>query len=182
MSNEQEVIKTSYGRCPSCQNHLGGDNQCGVCKWEEGWGNMTEQDGVGTLHDTYHAALQHGHVNPADDDLVLGVVREPMYGIQKYIDENWPALAPTADLLGEFKDAADEMGHNPAVAAVDFRPRYRDSLAGIAQQMKMNDIVGVLEEGRDVWLVCYENTDEKFCHREILKEEIKTKRAISQES
>ncbi len=143
---------------------------------------MSGQNSVGTLHDTYHAALQHGHVDPNDDDLVLGVVREPMYGIEKYIDENWPALAPTADLLAEFKTAADRMGHNPAVAAVSFRARYRDSLTGTAQQTKINDILAALEDGQDIWLVCYENTDEKFCHREILREKIEAERTVPQET
>jgi uncharacterized protein YeaO (DUF488 family) len=137
-----------------------------------GSGPTTGAD-TGTLHDTYHAALQNDHVEPADDDLVLGVVREQMYGIQKYIDENWSALAPPTELLHEFKDTADEIGHNEAVEAVDFRSRYRGHLTGTAQVMKVNNIIRELEAGRDVWLVCYENTDDKFCHREVLAENIR---------
>mgnify|MGYP006299190413 CR=1 FL=1 len=125
----------------------------------------------GNLHDSYHAALQHSHDEPDEDDLVIGVVREPMYGIQKYIDENWPELAPSRQLLDEFKAKADEIGHNAAVDAVDFRERYRDSLDGAAQE-RINKIVSELRSGRDVWVVCYENTDDKFCHRDILTDEI----------
>lgn len=135
---------------------------------------MTEE--TGTLHDTYHVALQHDHVQPADDDLVLGVVRKPMYGIQTHLDRNCAALAPPADLLDEFKETADEMGHNAAVAAVDFRGRYRDYLDGADQVEAIRGVIADLESGRDVWLVCYENTDEKFCHREILVDVIRARR------
>jgi len=77
----------------------------------------------------------------------------------------------------EFKQEADEIGHNAAVAAVDFRPRYREHLQGENQQDAINSILDELDSGRDVWLVCYENTDEKFCHREILKAHIQDQRA-----
>lgn len=127
----------------------------------------------GTLHHTYHAALQYDHDEPDADDLVLGVVRKPMYGIQALVDENWDALAPPADLLAEFKERADEIGHNPAIAAVDYRARYRSHLTGDDQQAAIDAICSELRSGRDVWLVCFENTDETYCHRLLLADEIR---------
>jgi len=126
----------------------------------------------GTLHDSYHAALQHSHDEPADNDLVIGVVREQMYDIQTHLDDNWPTLALSRELLTEFKETADEVGHNEAVTAVNFRERYQNWLTGTEQKKRINQIVDELRSGTDVWLICYENTDDKFCHRDILKSEI----------
>lgn len=124
------------------------------------------------LHDTYHAALQHEHVTPGEDDYVVGVVREPMYGIQTHLDTNLKALAPPRDLLTEFKECADDIGHNEAIEACNFEQRYRDHLEGNTQQRAMKQLLSLLPD-TDVYLVCYENTDEKVCHRTYLKDELK---------
>ncbi len=135
---------------------------------------------TGRLRDTYHAALQHEHVEPADDDLVLAVVDEQMYGIQKHTDEWWPVLSPPTEALHEFKDRADEIGHNEAVDELDFDERYRNHVRRDKDVQKAIDsILSELDHGRDVWLVCYENTDDKFCHRTVLREEIESKRGES---
>ena len=123
------------------------------------------------LHDTYHAALQHGHVAPDEDDYVVGVVREQMYGIQTHLDTNIEALAPPRELLTEFKDLADEIGHNEAIEACDFEQRYRDHLNGETQQRAMRDLLEMLPE-TNIYLVCYENTDDKICHRTYLADEL----------
>lgn len=131
----------------------------------------------GTLRDTYHAALQHDLVAPADDDLVLGVVAKPMYGIETYVDRNVSALAPSEQLLTEFKRRADEIGHDEAVEAVDYVPRYRAHIEASSEaQAWIDRIVDTLASGTDVWLVCYENTDEKYCHRTTLKRLIEARR------
>ncbi|UPW00878.1 DUF488 domain-containing protein [Halorussus gelatinilyticus] len=124
------------------------------------------------LRDTYHAALQHGHVTPADEDLVVGVVRRPSYGIENHLDENVPELAPPEDLLSEFKTVADErddLTHDEAWDRVDFGARYRDHLRTDSARTAMDDLLAELGS-RDVWLVCYENTDNKRCHRTILRD------------
>jgi len=136
------------------------------------------------LRDTYHAALQHGHVSPADEDLVVGVVRRPSYGIGNYIDRNVPAVAPPDDLLSEFKaltDERDDLTHDEAWAEVKFGERYRGHLRTPDAQQAMDDLLVELEsrEG-DLWLVCYENTDEKRCHRTILREVLRERADPSQ--
>jgi len=130
----------------------------------------------GRIRDTYHAALQHDHVNPKDEDLVLGVVAKPMYGIQNHIDENRPALAPAPDALAEFKQRADEIGHNEAIEELDFETRYRQRIkSSDTAETEIERIVSILEDGRNVWLVCYENTDRKWCHRCALKDMIESR-------
>lgn len=132
---------------------------------------------TGRLRDTYHAALQHQHDEPGDEDLVLAVVDEQMYGIQKYTDEHWPVLSPPTHALHEFKDLADEIGHNEAIDELDFDSRYRNHVQEDTDvQAAMDAVIDELENGRDVWLVCYENTDDKFCHRTVLQDEIEARR------
>lgn len=130
---------------------------------------------MGEIRDTYHAALQHEKVVPDEEDLAVGVVRKPMYGIQNHLDRNVPELAPEADLLAAFKERADEVGHEAAWTEVDFAERYRESLERPAAQAAMDDLLAELE-ARDVWLVCYENTDDKRCHRTILKDVLRDRR------
>jgi uncharacterized protein YeaO (DUF488 family) len=134
------------------------------------------------LRDTYHAALQHGHVEPDEEDLVAGVVRRPSYGIENYVDRNIPALAPPDDLLSEFKECEEEhegLTHDKVWNEVNFGARYRDYLRNPKPQQAMDDLLAELES-RDVWLVCYENTDEKRCHRTILKEVLRYRAASGQ--
>ncbi|WP_168216190.1 DUF488 domain-containing protein [Halorussus halobius] len=139
------------------------------------------------LRDTYHAALQHGHVDPDDSALVVGVVRRPSYGIGTYLDRNVPELATPDDLLDEFKSRLDEVGgdddgptHDEVWNEVDFGERYRDHLRNPEPRRAMDDLLGELES-RDVWLVCYENTDDKRCHRTILKAVLRERAASKRE-
>ncbi|WP_135853037.1 DUF488 domain-containing protein [Halorussus salinus] len=130
------------------------------------------------LRDTYHAALQHGHATPDDEDLVVGVVRRPSYGIETHLDRNDPRLAPPDDLLSEFKTLADErddLTHDEVWDRVDFGARYRDHLRTSAARAAMDDLLDALDS-RNVWLVCYENTDDKRCHRTILRDVLRERR------
>jgi len=128
---------------------------------------------VARIRDTYHAALQHDHVEPAEEDLVVGVVRHPVYGIETLLDRNVPELAPPEALLGDFEEAEERDGltHDEAWDEVNFAERYREYLQHAAVQQVMDDLLGELDSGEgDLWLVCYENTDDKRCHRTILQE------------
>ena len=131
----------------------------------------------GELRDGYSKALEEGYVEPDEDDAVIGVVqkRTPWFAD---VDANWPSLAPDDDLLDEFHDKRDELeerdelddteAHNKAAVAVDFRERYHRRLQCPDAKVRMEDIENMIENGRDVWLICYES-EPKFCHREILK-------------
>lgn len=91
-----------------------------------------------------------------------------------------PRSAP-ADFLEEFQrreesfkidGMCEEGAHNAAWEELDFEERYRDHLTSDEAQAAMDDLVSLLQAGEDVALVCYENTDQKRCHRTILREEL----------
>nr|WP_255457573.1 DUF488 domain-containing protein [Halorussus sp. JP-T4] len=74
--------------------------------------------------------------------------------------------------MDEFKALVDEredLTHDEAWDEVDFGGRYREYLRTPEARAAMDDLLAELDE-RDVWLVCYENTDEKRCHRTILQD------------
>ena len=134
----------------------------------------------GTLFDTYVAALQHDLVDLPDGTTTVGVVRRPTRWLHPYVDENITALGPPEDLLDDFQERhtalmeqgiEDTKAHNRAWDAVDYDQRYRsylDSEAGA--QAALDRLRTWLQQGRDVAVVCYENTDDKRCHRTLLKE------------
>jgi hypothetical protein len=137
----------------------------------------------GELKDSYSKAIQEGYVEPDEDDAVIGVVRKrtPWFAD---VDENCPSLAPDPDLLDDFHDKRDELeerddlddveAHNKAAVAVNFRERYHRRIQTPDAKVRMDDIESMIENGRDVWLICYESdkpdeSERKFCHRRILK-------------
>lgn len=136
----------------------------------------------GTLYDTYVAALQHDTADVPEGAVRLGVVRRPTPWFYGQVDENVPALGPPEELLAAAKErqaaleaegADDAEAHNGAMDDVDFDDRYlayldESETAGAA----VADVRDRLAAGEDVALVCYENTDEKRCHRTLLRERL----------
>ena len=137
---------------------------------------------TGQLSDTYVAALQHDAADVPAGATRGGVVRRPTPWFWGQVDENVPALAPPADLLDEAKarqealeaegaDGAD--AHNRAMDDVDFDARYLAYLEGSDEAWAaIADLRERLEGGADVALVCYENTEEKRCHRTLLRDRL----------
>lgn len=138
---------------------------------------MTER---GRLRDTYVAAIQHDLVDLSGDERLVGVVRRQMPWFQGQVDENRPALAPPEDLLDEFKQRCEELedegwseaeAHNEAWDDVDFEDRYCQYLEETPEaQEAIAELEQLLDQEEDIVLVCYENTDEKRCHRTLLKQ------------
>jgi uncharacterized protein YeaO (DUF488 family) len=135
---------------------------------------------TGDLFDTYVAALQHDLVDLPDDTRRVGVVRSPTPWFHGVVDENQPALGPPSELLEEFQareesfkldGMCEEGAHNAAWEELDFERRYRAHLATEEAQAAMDDLCDLLEDV-DVALVCFENTDQKRCHRTVLREEL----------
>jgi len=141
---------------------------------------------TGQLRDTYVAALQHDLAELPDGTTLVGVVREPTSWFHAAVDENRPALAPPTKLLEdvrteqaalEAEGVDDAAAHNRAMAAVDFDRRYREYLDdAAAASSAIEKLIERLRGGEDVALVCYENTDEKRCHRTVLRERIEKRR------
>ena len=139
----------------------------------------------GTLTDTYVAALQHDLVELPSGTRRVGVVRKPTRWFHAVVDENRPALGPPEALLDEFQDRTEsfsldglceEGAHNAAWEELDFAERYRAHLESGAANQAVDDLCGALDDGTDVALVCYENTDSKRCHRTTLVEVIEERR------
>lgn len=132
----------------------------------------------GSVDDTYAAAIQHGQVDVSDADLVLGVVRKPLPWFHGAVDENRRALGPPAELLDDLDDRMDELvedgideatAHDRAWEETDFDRRYREYLRTDEEGRRaVSELRERIADGEDVVLVCYENTDEKRCHRTTL--------------
>ena len=139
---------------------------------------------TGQVTDTYVAALQHDLVDLPDDTTLVGVVRRPTHWLNAQVDENIPALAPPAALLDDIKARhealkeaghADAAAHNTAMDAVDYDARYRQHLSTPDAEAALEDLLARLESGENIALVCFENTDEKRCHRTILREVLESR-------
>jgi len=136
----------------------------------------------GRLRDTYVAAIQHDLAELPEGTTLVGVVREPTSWFHAAVDENRPALAPPTELLEDVRaeretleaDGVDDAAaHNRAMAAAEFDRRYREHLDGSdAASSAIEELTERLRAEEDVALVCYENTDEKRCHRTLLRERI----------
>lgn len=141
---------------------------------------------VGQLSDTYIAALQHDLADVSPDTYKLGVVRRPTPWFYGQVDDNEPTLGPPADLLDTFQERREELedtdlsaaeAHNQAAADVSFDDQYRAYLEQSEEpQPALEAIQDRLQSGQNIALVCYENTDEKQCHRTVLREYLEAKR------
>lgn len=135
---------------------------------------------TGTVHDTYVAALQHDLADLPPDARRVGVVRRPTSWFHGVVDENRPTLGPPGALLEDAKareeDLAmaglcDEEAHNAAWDELDFGERYREYLQTSDEAaVAIDDLLATLADGTDLVLVCYENTEQKRCHRTILRD------------
>jgi hypothetical protein len=136
----------------------------------------------GQLEHTYVAALQHDLADVPPEATKVGVVRRATPWFHGVVDENVPAVAPPEDLLERFKDRCDDLemqglcaegAHNAAWDELDVEERYREHLADSAPAREaLEDLRHRLEEGEDLVLVCYENTEQKRCHRTSLVAEL----------
>lgn len=136
------------------------------------------------LLDTYVAALQHSLVELPEEATLVGVVRRPTGGFSSVVDENHPSLGPPSELLDEFtqrhedfkmRGMCDEGAHNAAWEALTFGDRYREYLETDSNaQRDVSSLVERLRSEEQLVLVCFENTNQKRCHRTILKDHLIT--------
>lgn len=137
---------------------------------------------TGVLRETYVAALQHDLVELPEEPTLVGVVRQPTGWFRSAIDENYPVLGPPPTLLDEFKQRheefkmqgmCDEGAHNAAWTEVGYDERYQTYLEQTADAKEaVATLVDRLQSGEQLVLVCYENTNQKRCHRTLLRERI----------
>ncbi len=134
---------------------------------------------TGTVSDTYVAALQHNFAEIPADATLVGVVRRPTRWFYGAIDENEPALGPPRKLLTAVNECearhienglAEAAAHNRAMADCDFDRRYREYLVTDTEaRAGLQRLRERLEDGEDIAVVCFENTEEKRCHRTIVR-------------
>ncbi len=136
------------------------------------------------LGETYVAALQHDLITVPSDATLVGVVRRPTGWFNATVDENVQALGPPPALLDAFKDQyetfklqglCDEGAHNAAWDAVEFAETYRDHLSSdAAANTAIRKLSDRLSDGERLFLVCFENTEKKRCHRTLIREHLET--------
>ena len=112
----------------------------------------------------------------------MGVVRRPTGWFRTTVDENYPALGPPEDLLNAFKQRhedfkmrgiCDEGAHNAAWDEVGFEDRYQSHLTDAAEaQDAVAELADRLHDGEQLVFIYFENTDQKRCHRTLLKEHL----------
>lgn len=135
---------------------------------------------TGSVSDTYAAGLQHGLTDLDDSTSLVGVVRRPTRWFNPQVDENLAALGPPPELFEDFQDRRDalldqgleeEAAHNTAWSDVNYDDRYLDHLnTSTKAEEAVKALLDRLESGTDIALVCYENTDDKRCHRTVLRD------------
>lgn len=138
---------------------------------------------TGSVYDSYVAALRHEKAAVPDEATRIGVVRKATPWFYSVVDENVPALGPPTELLEETKARQAELeaeglddaeAHNRAMVDVEFEARYADYLDENTEAREALDALRTrVEDGEDVVLVCYENTEEKRCHRVTLRERLR---------
>lgn len=110
-----------------------------------------------------------GEPRKAGEGLRLGTVRRPPRGVRKsdvsrlnYYDVWFPNLSPSAELVHEALQAADER------AWAAFKRKFRREMSQ-ADRSRELDVLAALSHQTNLSLGCYcEN--ENFCHRSVLRE------------
>lgn len=88
----------------------------------------------------------------------------PRYLKKKLIDEFNPSLAPSRDLLKEFKEKEHEIDdHNRAFDLIEYEEKFSLTTFGIDELRRISEV----SHERDVYLVCFCQVGQR-CHREIL--------------
>jgi uncharacterized protein YeaO (DUF488 family) len=110
-----------------------------------------------------------GTPRKAGEGLRLGTVRRPPRGVPKsefarrdYYDVWFPNLSPSAELVREALDAADDR------AWMAFRRKFRREMSAPDTSREL-DVLAALSHQTNFSLGCY-CEDESRCHRSLLKE------------
>lgn len=93
--------------------------------------------------------------------------------LEKYNLEWWPQLAPSELILSKYKDGSIDWKQ--------YRQMYlEDAERNIMFIDALQQIIELNDEGKDVFLICYEKND-LMCHRSILREILKYNNIDSKE-
>lgn len=99
----------------------------------------------------------HGHI-------VVVTHYYPRFLKRKLIDEYIKDLAPTRELLTEFKESEKSSGdHDDSFQKMDYESKFSLSEAGLSELARLSS----LSKDKDVYLVCHCAIGQ-CCHRELL--------------
>lgn len=99
----------------------------------------------------------HGHI-------VVVTHYYPRFLKRKLVDEYIRELAPTRDLLTEFKASEKETGdHDQGFEAMDYGSKFTLSESGFSELARLSSVAAE----KDVYLVCHCTVGQR-CHRELL--------------
>jgi len=122
--------------------------------------------------------VQLGSQRRRGEGLRIGTVRRPPRGVRKseYARKNWydvwlPALAPSAALVRN----AQAFQGNPAGCRT-FERRYRAELKQ-ADQSRLLDLLAALSHHTNFSVGCH-CSDERYCHRSILRRVLQQRGAV----
>jgi uncharacterized protein YeaO (DUF488 family) len=107
--------------------------------------------------------LRAGVIGKTDGWLALTTRFYPRFLKPSEVDEYISDLAPSRQLLAEFKRKSEAVGHNAAFLAMDYQKKFVLTAKG-HERLKLLTVLG---QERDVYLLCYCKRDE-YCHRELL--------------
>ena len=160
---------------------MGAPNYLAIQREEGFWPGQACHPTMGTVQETYAAAIQHDKAGLPAGTRRVGVVRRPMGWFHGAVDENRPELGPPDDLLDAVKeqqaafeaDGLDDLAAlRKAWMAVDFADQYERYLdANGAAGDAIDELSEAVRAGTDIALVCYESP-EKPCHRHLLLDRI----------
>lgn len=99
----------------------------------------------------------HGHI-------VVVTHYYPRFLKRKLIDEYIKELAPSRELLTEFKDIEKSAGdHNQGFEAMNYQSKFTLSESGLAELARLSSLAMT----KDVYLICHCAVGQ-CCHRELL--------------
>lgn len=99
----------------------------------------------------------HGHI-------VVVTHYYPRFLKRKLVDEYLKDLAPTKELLTEFKETEKSAGdHNAGFESMNYEAKFTLSESGLAELSRLSSLAGT----KDVYLVCHCGVGQR-CHRELL--------------
>jgi uncharacterized protein YeaO (DUF488 family) len=112
----------------------------------------------GTLKD-----ITAGKVSRRDGYLVVVTRYYPRFLRRDLIDEYVAELAPSKELLKDYKEAEHAVGHDAAFAKVNYVKRFKLSPKGFEELTRLKK----LSAKKPVYLFCHCEPGQ-FCHRDIL--------------
>lgn len=107
--------------------------------------------------------IQNQQISAGDGYLVVTSRFYPRFLARSKVDEYYACLAPSKDLLKEFKRESEKVGHDAAFQAMEYEKKFELTEEGLLELKRLSE----LSTRCDVFLACYCARDQR-CHRDLL--------------